>query len=70
MLVRWVETENFRLLESARVELSPGVNVVTGASNDRYVEIVSGISAGDIVITSDSDGLEEGMKVNVVFEEE
>ena len=30
MLVRWVETENFRLLESARVELSPGVNVVTG----------------------------------------
>lgn len=46
------------------------VNVVTGASNDRYVEIVSGISAGDIVITSDSDGLEEGMKVNVVFEEE
>ena len=32
MLVRWVETENFRLLETGRVELSEGVNVITGAN--------------------------------------
>ena len=32
MLVHWVETENFRLLERGRVELSPGVNVITGAN--------------------------------------
>ncbi len=32
MLVRWVETENFRLLEPGRVELSEGVNVITGAN--------------------------------------
>ena len=32
MLVRWVETENFRLLAPERVEFDPGVNVVTGAN--------------------------------------
>ena len=32
MLVRWVETEHFRLLEPGRVELSEGVNVITGAN--------------------------------------
>ncbi len=32
MLVRWVETENFRLLSPQRVEFDPGVNVITGAN--------------------------------------
>ena len=32
MFVRWLETENFRLLETGRVELDPGVNVITGAN--------------------------------------
>jgi len=32
MLVHWVETENFRLLEPRRVEFDPGVNVITGAN--------------------------------------
>ena len=32
MLVHWVETEHFRLLEQQRVEFAPGVNVITGAN--------------------------------------
>ena len=30
MEIQWVETENFRLLETQRVAFSPGVNVITG----------------------------------------
>jgi len=44
--------------------------IVTGASDGRYIEIVSGISAGDIVVTSNLDGLKDGMKVEPIIGEE
>lgn len=45
-------------------------DVTTGARDDKYVEIVQGLEAGDIVITSGLEGLESGMRAQVTLEEE
>lgn len=45
-------------------------SVVTGASDGQSIEIVSGLAAGDIVVTSKLDGLEDGLKVETVLEGE
>ena len=41
--------------------------VRTGADDGNYIEIVSGLSEGETVITSAADGLENGMKVTVTL---
>lgn len=41
--------------------------VKTGADDGNYVEIISGLSEGETVITSAADGLEDGMKVTVTL---
>lgn len=38
--------------------------VKTGVADDRYVEILSGIAEGEVVIIGNLDGLEEGMKAD------
>lgn len=43
--------------------------VATGAEGERYVEILSGVSEGEIVVVSGVDGLKEGQKVEAVMEE-
>ncbi len=45
-------------------------DVVTGVRDNDYIEIISGLSEGDIVITADTNGLEEGTPVNVELEGE
>lgn len=42
--------------------------VATGIDDGVYVEIKSGLAAGDIVVTSDTEGLESGIKANVTLE--
>lgn len=39
--------------------------VVTGTNDGNFIEIISGLSEGEIVITSAAEGLEDGMKVSV-----
>ena len=39
--------------------------VETGVNDGTYIEIISGLKAGDVVITSDTDGLKEGIPVEV-----
>lgn len=41
--------------------------VQTGADDGNYIEIISGLSEGETVITSASEGLEDGMKVTVTL---
>lgn len=43
-------------------------DVVTGVDDGEYIEIKSGLSEGDIVITSDTSELKSGMKANVTLE--
>ena len=43
--------------------------VKTGADDGNFVEIISGLGAGDTVITSAAEGLEVGMKVTVTLTE-
>lgn len=44
-------------------------NVVLGDDDDNYVEIVEGLSEGDLVISSNTDDLADGMAVDVTVEE-
>lgn len=44
--------------------------VVAGITDGRYIEIVSGLEAGDVVVTSSTDGLEEGMVADITLEDE
>lgn len=44
--------------------------VVTGTDDDKNIEILEGISPGEVVIVGDHRGLSEGMKVEVTLEEE
>ena len=39
--------------------------VETGVVGDRYIEILSGLSEGELVITGNMDGLEDGMTADV-----
>lgn len=41
--------------------------IKTGADDGNYVEIISGLSEGETVVTSASEGLEDGMKVTVTL---
>lgn len=43
--------------------------VKTGVTNGRYIEIISGLQAGDIVITSDTAGVTEGTEIELTLEE-
>ena len=43
--------------------------VKTGADDGNFIEIISGLGAGDTVITSAAEGLEVGMKVTVTLTE-
>lgn len=44
--------------------------VVTGVNDGKYIEIISGLSEGDIVITSDTNGLKDGTKVDITMDNE
>lgn len=44
-------------------------NVSTGIDDGTFIEVLSGLEEGDIVITSGTDGLEEGLKASVTLEE-
>lgn len=44
--------------------------VVTGVNDGKYIEIISGLSEGDIVITSDTNGLKDGIKVDITMDNE
>lgn len=43
--------------------------IVAGANDGRYIEILSGLSEGETVVVDGFDGLEEGVKVDVSVEE-
>lgn len=44
-------------------------NVETGITDGKYIEVKSGLQAGDIVITSDTEGIEEGTQIDIVLED-
>lgn len=44
-------------------------NVESGVTDGKYVEVKSGLQAGDIVITSDTEGIEEGTQIDIVLED-
>lgn len=44
--------------------------VVTGVNDGNYIEIVSGLVAGDTVVTANTDGLDEGMLADITLEDE
>ena len=44
--------------------------VRTGADDGNYIEIISGLSEGERVVTSAAEGLENGMKVTMTLMEE
>ena len=39
-----------------------------GSSDGKYIEIISGLSEGDIVITSETEGIKEGTLIEVTLE--
>jgi len=43
--------------------------VKTGINDGEYMEILSGLQAGDVVITADTDGIAEGTPVEIVLED-
>jgi RND family efflux transporter MFP subunit len=43
--------------------------VEAGVTDGKYVEIKSGLAAGDIVITSDTEGIDEGTKIEIIVED-
>lgn len=45
-------------------------HVTTGINDGKYIEIVSGLKEGEVVITSSTDGLEDGMVASVTFNSE
>ena len=44
--------------------------IVAGADDGQYVEIISGLSEGEVVVTSGMSGLEDGMKAEVTMRED
>ena len=44
-------------------------SVEIGVTDGKYVEVKSGLQAGDIVITSDTEGIEEGTQIDIVLED-
>ena len=45
-------------------------NVMAGADDGKNIEVYSGLSEGEIVVSGSLDGLEEGMKVEIVLDGE
>ena len=45
-------------------------HVVVGIGDSDFVEVISGLNEGDIVVTSATEGLSEGLKVEVTLDEE
>lgn len=43
--------------------------VITGVDDGKYIEILSGLNAGEIVVVENFEGLEDGVKVEVTIEE-
>ncbi len=43
--------------------------IKAGVDDGKYIEILEGLSAGDVVITSDKEGLDEGSRVHVIIGE-
>lgn len=44
--------------------------IVSGVSDGKFLEVISGLNEGEIVITSSPEGLSEGLKVEVTLDEE
>ncbi len=44
-------------------------HVEIGITDGKYVEVKTGLKAGDIVITSDTEGIDEGTKIDIVLED-
>ena len=44
--------------------------IVTGVNDGKFIEVISGLSEGDIVITSATEGLSDGLKVEITLDEE
>ena len=44
-------------------------SIIAGSDDGSYVEILGGLSEGETVVTSGTDGLEDGMKATVTLEE-
>jgi hypothetical protein len=44
-------------------------DVKTGVTDGHYIEIISGLQAGDIVITSDTAGVTAGTEIELTLEE-
>ena len=44
--------------------------VKTGVLDDKYIEILSGLAEGEVVVTGNLDGLEDGMKADVEMDGE
>ncbi|MBR1859016.1 MAG: efflux RND transporter periplasmic adaptor subunit [Selenomonadaceae bacterium] len=55
----------FTVLDNGTLKIK---KVVTGANDGKFVEIISGLNENEIVITSDTNGLSEGMKADVTIE--
>lgn len=45
-------------------------SVITGPDDDQYIEICDGLAAGDTVLVGNFEGLEDGMKAEIVLEGE
>ena len=43
--------------------------VKTGTNDGTYIEILSGLSEGEIVVTSGTEGLSDGVHVEIVLED-
>ncbi|WP_027406731.1 efflux RND transporter periplasmic adaptor subunit [Anaerovibrio sp. RM50] len=43
--------------------------VEIGVTDGKYAEVKNGLQAGDIVITSDTEGIEEGTQIDIVLED-
>lgn len=44
--------------------------IVSGVSDENFLVIISGLNEGDIVVTSNTDGLTEGLNVEIILDEE
>ena len=60
------KTTVFVYREDGTIERRP---VQTGTSDGTYIEVLSGLSQGEIVVTSGMEGLKDGIRVDIVLDE-
>ncbi len=60
-------TKLYKVLEDGTIQIQ---KVETGVNDGEYIEILSGLHEGDVVIISDTSGLTSGMKAEVTIEGE